>query len=678
MPDKDKTIQTGHISIDAQNMMPVIKRWLYSDKDIFLREIVSNAVDAITKLNMLGVQEEAERKVVVTLDRKKGEIRVWDNGIGMTAGEVDQYINQVAFSSAEEFLKNYTGENSTGIIGHFGLGFYSVFMAADKVSIDTLSYKEGAAPVKWTSKDGINYEMEPGTRTTHGTTIIMHIMEEEKEFLELNTAREVLEKYCGYMSAPVYLEDSEDIKRRRDEAKKRSAEKRKEAKKKQKEQEKKDKGDAALSDTASNDDEETADDFPEEEEPEEEVGPILINETDPLWLKAPKDCTDEEYKATYRKLFHTWEDPLFYIHLNVDYPFNLKGILYFPRIKRDFSGQDGEIKLFNRQVFVADNIKEVIPEFLMVLKGVIDCPDLPLNVSRSFLQNDGYVRKLSQHIVKKVADKLNSLFAADRGTYQKYWDDIHPFIKFGCIQDKKFYDAVKDSLLLKTTKGEYLTLDEYRARNSGKTEKKVYYTTDAARQAASIDPFEARGIDVAVLDSLIDVNFMSFLEYSGGADLTFLRVDADVKGLKDDSEEGMDLNREALEKRAREVLGMPDLAVQLEALSDRETTGMLTEDEQLRRYKDMSRIYGEKNMFPERYTLVLNRLNPSVQAIAAMPEDDHQALLIKQVFDLARLSARPLEGEELRAFMKRSNQMLAMLAAQQRETESGGEADEKS
>ena len=294
------------------------------------------------------------------------------------------------------------------------------------------------------------------------------------------------------------------------------------------------------------------------------------------------------------------------------------------------------------------------------------------------LQNDGYVRKLSQHIVKKVADKLNSLFAADRETYQKYWDDIHPFIKFGCIQDKKFYDAVKDSLLLKTTKSEYLTLDEYRARNSGKTEKKVYYTTDAARQAASIDPFEARGIDVAVLDSLIDVNFMSFLEYSGGADLTFLRVDADVKGLKDDSEEGMDLNREALEKRAREVLGMPDLAVQLEALSDRETPGMLTEDEQLRRYKDMSRIYGEKNMFPERYTLVLNRLNPSVQAIAAMPEDDHQALLIKQVFDLARLSARPLEGEELRAFMKRSNQMLAMLAAQQRETESGGEADEKS
>ena len=678
MPDKDKTIQTGHMSIDAQNMMPVIKRWLYSDKDIFLREIVSNAVDAITKLNMLGVQEEAERKVVVTLDRKKGEIRVWDNGIGMTAGEVDQYINQVAFSSAEEFLKNYTGENSTGIIGHFGLGFYSVFMAADKVSIDTLSYQEGATPVKWTSKDGINYVMEPGTRTTHGTTIIMHIMEEEKEFLELNTAREVLEKYCGYMSAPVYLEDSEDIKRRRDEAKKRSAEKRKEAKKKQKEQEKKDKGDAALSDTASNDDEETADDFPEEEEPEEEVGPILINETDPLWLKAPKDCTDEEYKATYRKLFHTWEDPLFYIHLNVDYPFNLKGILYFPRIKRDFSGQDGEIKLFNRQVFVADNIKEVIPEFLMVLKGVIDCPDLPLNVSRSFLQNDGYVRKLSQHIVKKVADKLNSLFAADRETYQKYWDDIHPFIKFGCIQDKKFYDAVKDSLLLKTTKSEYLTLDEYRARNSGKTEKKVYYTTDAARQAASIAPFEARGIDVAVLDSLIDVNFMSFLEYSGGADLTFLRVDADVKGLKDDSEEGMDLNREALEKRAREVLGMPDLAVQLEALSDRETTGMLTEDEQLRRYKDMSRIYGEKNMFPERYTLVLNRLNPSVQAIAAMPEDDHQALLIKQVFDLARLSARPLEGEELRAFMKRSNQMLAMLAAQQRETESGGEADEKS
>ena len=646
MASKQAAARTGSISIDAQNIMPVIKRWLYSDKDIFLREIVSNGVDAVTKLRMLGKGGDEELKVVVTLDRKKGEIRVWDNGVGMTAEEMDRYINQVAFSSAEEFLKNYTGEDASGIIGHFGLGFYSAFMAADKVSVDSLSWQDGAKPVHWTSDDGISYQMKDGKRKERGTTVTMHLSEEEKGFLDGHTAREVLEKYCGYMSVPVYLEDPEDIKKRREDAKKRKQER--------EEADKKRKAEQGGEDSAP----ETPAPFGEEEEP----GPVLVNDTHPLWLKAPKDCTDEEYRETYRKLFRTWEDPLFWIHLNVDYPFNLKGILYFPRIKRDFSGQDGEIKLFNRQVFVADNIKEVIPEFLMVLKGVIDCPDLPLNVSRSFLQNDGYVRKLSQHIVKKVADKLNSLFENDRETYQKYWDDIHPFIKFGCIQDKKFYDAVKGSLLLKTTRGDYLTLDEYKARNGGKAEKKAYYTTDAARQAASVAPFEKRDIDVAVMDTLIDVNFMSFLEYSGGAELDFLRVDADVKGLKEDSEEGGGIDREKLEKRARDVLGMPDLSVQVEALSDRETPGMLTEDEQLRRYKEMSRIYGDKHPFPERYTLVLNRLNPSVAAIASMQEDERQALLIAQVFDLARLSSRPLEGDELKAFMRRSNALIDLLA----------------
>ena len=666
MSREKQAVQKGSISIQAQNIMPVIKRWLYSDKDIFLREIVSNGVDAIAKLKMLGEGGGEELKVVVTLDRKKGEIRVWDNGIGMTADEVEKYINQVAFSSAEEFLKNYTGEDSSGIIGHFGLGFYSAFMASGKVTIDTLSCKPGSEPVRWVSEDGMSYEMTAGTMAQRGTTITMKLNDEEKSFLEGDTTRSVLEKYCGYMSVPVYLEDPEDIKRRKDEAKKRREEKLKEERKKKKEQEKAagkaETEDGKDADTAEPDADNAEEEFLPEEETEDSIGPVLINQTHPLWLKAPKDCTDEEYRETFRKLFHTWEDPLFWIHLNVDYPFNLKGILYFPRIKRDFAGQDGEIKLFNRQVFVADNIKEVIPEFLMVLKGVIDCPDLPLNVSRSFLQNDGYVRKLSAHIVKKVADRLNGLFAAERETYQKYWDDINPFIKFGCIQDRKFYDAVKDSLLLKTSKDEYLTISEYKSRNGGKTEKKVYYTTDKARQAASVAPFEAKGIDVAVLDSLIDVNYMSFLEYSGGADVSFMRVDADVKGVQEENEEGKGIDREALEKRARDVLQMPDLTLQLEALSDREIPGMLTEDEQLRRYKDMSRIYGEKNMFPERYTLVLNRANPTVQAIAAMREDERQALLISQIFDLARLSSRPLEGDELRAFMKRSNRLIDLLS----------------
>jgi len=667
MAREKREVQKGSISIEAKNIMPVIKRWLYSDKDIFLREIVSNGVDAITKLRMLGEGSGEELKVVVTLDRKKGEIRVWDNGVGMTVDEVDQYINQVAFSSAEEFLKSYTGEDASGIIGHFGLGFYSAFMASSKVAIDTLSYKEGSEPVRWVSEDGMSYEMSAGTLKQRGTTITMKLNDEEKGFLEGDKTRSVLEKYCGYMSVPVFLEDPEDIKRRRDDAKKRAAEKLKEEKKRKKEQEKTEKkeGQEDNAEPSAEETEDLAEDSLPEEETDGAIGPVLINEIHPLWLKAPKDCTEEEYKETFRKLFHTWEDPLFWIHLNVDYPFNLKGILYFPRIKRDFAGQDGEIKLFNRQVFVADNIKEVIPEFLMVLKGVIDCPDLPLNVSRSFLQNDGYVRKLSAHIVKKVADKLNGLFTAERETYQKYWDDIHPFIKYGCIQDHKFYDSVKDSLLLKTTKEEYLTLNEYKARNGGKTEKKVYYTTDKARQAASVAPFEAKGIDVVVLDSLIDVNYMSFLEYSGGADVSFLRVDADIKGLQEENEEGRGINREALEKRAREVLEMPELIVQLEALSDRDIPCMLTEDEQLRRYKDMSRLYGEKNMFPERYTLVLNRANPAVQAIAAMEENERQALMISQVFDLARLSSRPLEGDELRAFMKRSNRLIDLLARQE-------------
>ena len=642
----------GSISIDAQNIMPVIKRWLYSDKDIFIRELVSNGADAITKLKMLGLGQEDDLRITVTVDKKAGELRFEDNGIGMTADEVEKYINQVAFSSAEDFLKTYTGEDQSGIIGHFGLGFYSAFMAAGRVVIDTLSHQEGAEPVRWVSEDGIAFEMDRGTRETRGTVITLHITDDEKEFLDGWRVREVLEKYCGFMAVPIYLVDLEALEREAEAAEKRRAEKAEKAAEKAKE--------SADGETASA---EVSDDAEEEEDTEEPAPaePKPINDTHPLWLKNPRDCTDEEYKETYRKVFRTFEDPLFWIHLNVDYPFNLKGILYFPHIRRDFAGQEGEIKLFNRQVFVADNIKEVIPEFLMVLKGVIDCPDLPLNVSRSFLQNDGYVKRISNHIAKKVADRLNGLYNTERKTYEGYWDDIHPFIKYGCLQDRKFYDAVKDSLLLKTTADEYLTFDEYKARNEGKAEKKIYYASEPNRQAASVALYTAQGIDVVVMDTLIDMNFMSFIEYSG-MEVQFVRVDSDVTGLTEDSDEGAQLDQAHLEKLFRDALDNQELAVKLEALSDRELPAMLTEDEQMRRFKEMSVIYGRDFSMPDKYTLVLNRLSPVVQALAGMEEGEDTQLMCRQVYDLARLSSRPLEAGDLKAFISRSNKVLAMMA----------------
>ena len=626
----------GNISIHAQNIMPVIKRWLYSDKDIFIREMVSNGCDAVTKYKMLKGDTGEDLRVTVTVDKENGELRFTDNGIGMTAEEVEKYINQVAFSSAEEFLKNYTGDDKGGIIGHFGLGFYSAFMAADKVTIDTLSYQEGAEPVLWESEDGMAFTMRTGARTERGTTIILHIMEDEKEFLDAGRVRQVLDRYCGYMSVPIYLEDLS-----------------KPAEEKPAEDE----------NSAANEDQEPKVHGTEEEEKAEAAKPI--NDVHPLWLKNPKDCTDEEYKETYHKLFHTFEDPLFWVHLNVDYPFNLKGILYFPRIKKDFGGQEGEIKLFNRQVFVADNIKEVIPEFLMLLKGVIDCPDLPLNVSRSFLQNDGYVKKLSAHITKKVADKLNGLFNTERKQYETYWDDIHPFVKYGCVRDQKFYEMVKNSLLFKTTAGDYLTLEEYKSRNEGKAEKKIYYTTEMNRQAAAIALYTGRGVDVVVMDTLIDMNFMSFLEFGGGNDgLQFVRVDADVSGLTEDSEEGKDLDQAKLEKLFRDALGDQELTVKLEALSDRDLPVMLTEEEQVRRYKEMSAMYGQDFGFPSKYTLVLNRLCPTVRQLAEMDEGETATLLCKQLFDLARLSGRPLEASDLKEFIARSNKLVALMAQQ--------------
>lgn len=626
-------IEKGSVSIEAQNIMPVIKRWLYSDKDIFLREVVSNGCDAITKYRMLHLGTEEDMRVTVTVDKEKGEIRIADTGIGMTDEEVRRYINQVAFSSAEEFLKNYQGEKGeekADIIGHFGLGFYSVFMVSDRVEIDTLSYQPDAKPVHWESVDGMNFEMTEGTRTVHGTTITLHISEEEKEFLELYRVREVLNRYCGYMNAPIYLEDANAKPVERE---------------------------------VPVEGEKNEDGSQKMQKVTEAPKPSLINEVAPLWLKKPSDCTEEEYKSFYHRMFTDFEDPLFWIHLNVDYPFNLKGILYFPKIRQDFGTHEGQIKLFSGQVFVADNIKEVIPEFLLLLKGVIDCPDLPLNVSRSFLQNDGYVRKISAYITKKVADKLTELFTSQRETYQGYWNDIAPFIKYGCMKDQKFFDSVKKVLLLKTTDGSYLTFEEYKTRNEAKAPKKVFYTNDPKRQAASVAMYTQRGIDVAVMDSLIDVNFMSFMEYSGGEDsVTFARVDADVSGLTEDSDEGKDLNAEDLEKLFRKALGKEDLAVKLESLANPDMIAMVTEDEQSRRFKEMSRLYGEKFPMPDRFTLVLNRRNPTVRTLATREEGEVTDLLCKQIYDLARMSAQPLESEEITDFIARSQKLVSMVA----------------
>ncbi len=622
------TSQQGNISIHAQNIMPIIKRWLYSDKDIFIREMVSNGCDAITKQKMLSPGAEEDWRVTVTLDAEKGELCFSDNGIGMTADEVEKYINQVAFSGAEEFLKNYEGDEKGGIIGHFGLGFYSAFMVADRVTIETLSGAEGAAPVKWTSEDGMSFTMEDGSRTRRGTDVILHISEEEKDFLQEYRVREVLRRYCGFMATPVYF----DVVKKEEPAKE------------------------------GQEGEEAA-------ESKEPKGPELINDTPALWLKAPKDCTDEEYKKFYRDVFHTFEDPLFYVHLNVDYPFNLKGILYFPKLTNDFGTREGEIKLFSGQVFVADNIKEVIPEFLMLLKGVIDCPDLPLNVSRSFLQNDGYVKKLSAYITRKVADKLTGLFNTERDSYQKYWDDIHPFVKYGCMRDSKFFDQVKDTLLYKTTKGEYLTLNEYLSKNEGKLGgKKVIYTNDPTRQSASVAMYDAEGIDVAVMDALIDLNFLSFMEYSAGVEgLTFARVDADSQTFQKEMSEEEKKQSEEDEKKLADVLhkatGKEDLAVKLASLKDESLPAMLTQEEQGRRFSEMSRIYGQDFKLPETHTLVLNAANPVVKGLLnAEGNEETRSLIAAQLYDLARMSTRPLEKEEVTAFLARSNKLLELLS----------------
>ena len=621
----------GNISIHAQNIMPVIKKWLYSDKDIFVRELVSNGCDAVTKRRIAEPDAQTDYRVIVEADEKKGVLRFIDNGIGMTADEVDRYINQVAFSGAEDFLKQYSSENGekNGIIGHFGLGFYSAFMVSSRVEIDTLSCTEGAEPVRWVSEDGMQYEISEGSRTEVGTTVTLTVLEEEHEFLHLHTLRSVLEKYCGFMSVPIYLREAGEAAQETETETAGSAED----------------GDAKEK---------------EEKKPEP---PKPINETHPLWLRNPSECTDDEYKAFYSSVFHQFEPPLFWVHLNVDYPFNLKGILFFPKLRNDFGGMtEGPIKLFSGQVFVADNIKEIIPEFLTLLKGVIDCPDIPLNVSRSFLQNDGYVRRLSSYITRKVADRLTGLFASDRESFEKYWDDIHPFVKYGCMKDESFYEKVKDILLLKLTDGRRMTLQEYLDANKEKAENKVFYAADAKIQAAAVSLYTDQGIDVALLDSPLDVNFISFLEMKR-SELKFARVDADVSGLRcveTDTGDGPDQGK--LEGLFREALGNEKLEVSLESLRSEEIPAIAIEDEQMRRFKEMSRLYGNSFAMPDAVKLTLNRRNPLIRSLSRREVNEETFTLCRQLYDLAEMTRQPLDAQRMSEFIARSYKLLTLAA----------------
>ena len=620
----------GTVSINAENIMPVIKQWLYSDKDIFIRELVSNGCDAISKHKRLvstgeAVKDDAPYRVDVVVDKEAGTLSFSDNGIGMTAEEVEKYIAQVAFSGAADFISKYAsqeGDDETKIIGHFGLGFYSCFMVSDKVVVESKSYTDAPA-VRWISTDGMEYETEESDRTERGTTITLTISESDKDFLNLWTVRETLEKHCAFMPVPIYLSE---IKPPKPESEEKT-------------------GDG-------------------EGKPEEvPAEPEQINDTNPLWMRKPTDCTDEDYKEFYRKVFHDYEEPLFWIHLNAEYPFNLKGILYFPRIKNEFSASEGMVKLYNNQVFVADNIKEVIPEFLLLLKGVIDCPDLPLNVSRSFLQNDGYVKKMAAYITRKVADRLTSEFNNKREDYQRYWDDIHPFVKYGCIKDEKFYDRVKKALLFKTTSGEYLTLEEYRTRNADGEECTVYYASDEKRQAQMIKLYTDQGKDVVLLDTLIDNNYISFLEYAErDSKITFKRIDAAADSLTEDGETSED-DRKLLETRFRAAVGDDTLEVQLKPFKSNDMIAMITVDEQNRRFAEMSARWGGKDMvLPEKRTLVLNASHPLVNWIKDAEEDgDLTRSVCAQVADLAEMARQPLVADRMVEFLKRSNELLTMV-----------------
>ena len=627
----------GQISVNSKNMFPIIKKWLYSDKDIFLREIVSNGCDAIKKLESLQGIGEAQLedgyqpKVIVTIDSEKKQLIVSDNGIGMTEDEVERYITQIAFSGAEEFLEKYKekSEESAGIIGHFGLGFYSAFMVSDTVEIETLSYKEGAKPVHWVSAGEDSYEIEDGTRTEHGTTIIMNVTEEEQEFLQESRIREILHKYCQFMPYEIYLNPHDEERPVYDKD-----------------------GNIEKNEDGT--------------EKKRIVKPLPINDIHPLWLKAPKDCTDEDYKAFYQKVFMDFNEPLFWIHLNVDYPFNLKGILYFPKQLNRMEVMPGQVKLYSNQVFVADNIKEIIPEFLLLLKGVIDCPDMPLNVSRSFLQNDGEVQKIAQHITKKVSDKLHQIFKNDRPSYEKYWNDISAFIKFGCLKDEKFYDRMKDILLFKTIDGEYKTLEEYPKAEGNK----IYYVTDENLQAQYISMFKENGLTAAVLTHAIDPHFISLLEYKNPEEMKFLRIDADLgEALKvsqpeaesEDAKKAQEEENNKLIECVKACLPDEKLEYKVESLKATEIPAVILLSEYARRIQDMNKVLGESFAPEGQVTLVLNSENEIVKKIPSLTEENRK-LVCEHIYDLALMAHKPLSAEQMSKFIARNVKLLELLA----------------
>lgn len=609
----ENNMKKGGISVETEHIFPVIKKWLYSEKDIFLREIVSNACDAVTKLRRLaslGQYDGGDEtyRIDVVLDKEAKTLTVSDNGIGMTAEEVDRYICQIALSGALEFVQKYEGDNkNNGIIGHFGLGFYSAFMVSDSVELITKSYTDAPA-VRWVCSGDGQYEMGDGEREGHGTSVVMHISDEESEYLEKFKIEGILDRYCAFMPVEIYF-------------------------------------------TAEGEESEKKEDGKEPEAPKP------VNDTHPLWLKNPSDCTPEEYKEFYRKVFHDYREPLFWIHINADYPLNFRGILYFPKLTNEYESIEGQVKLYYNQVFVADNIKEVIPEYLLMLKGVLDCPELPLNVSRSYLQNNTYVSKVSAHIVKKVADKLNSLCTTAREEYEKVWTDIRTFVEYACMRDRKFWDRVKDSLLLGLTDGKFVTVPEYLETAKEQHENTVYYTTDRAAQAQYIEMFRAQGLQVAVLDKQLDTQFVSMIE-TYDTTVKYLRIDADVAGaLKGEGESTEDPDLVAL---FRKVAGDEKLKVQFAPLKDVNVPVLLTISEESRRMDDMMKMYGMAGGMPADGTLTVNLSSPLIEKLRGMDEDRKEKTAA-YLYRLALLSQRKLTADELNTFLSESYGILGML-----------------
>ena len=661
----------GNLSINSENIFPIIKKWLYSDHDIFYRELVSNGCDAITKLKKLDMMGEYTIpddthfmiRVVVNPDEKT--IKFIDNGIGMDEQEVEEYINQIAFSGAQDFLAKYKDKtNEDQIIGHFGLGFYSAFMVADKVSIDTLSWKDGAKAVHWESEGGTEYEMDESAKDTRGTEITLYLGENSYEFSNEYRAREILMKYCSFMPVEIYLEyaaaepqyetiPAEDVKET-DTVIEHIME---EAKTEEKEKEDGTK--------------ETVEISPAREMAKILKRPVPLNDIHPLWTKHPNECTEEEYKEFYRKVFLDYKEPLFWIHLNMDYPFNLKGILYFPKINTEYDSIEGTIKLYNNQVFIADNIKEVIPEFLMLLKGVIDCPDLPLNVSRSALQNDGFVKKISEYISKKVADKLSGMCKTDRENYEKYWDDINPFIKFGCLKDEKFAEKMNDYIIFKNLDGKYITLQDALKENEEKHKNQIFYVTDEKEQSQYINMFKQEGIDAVILKHTIDAPFITHLEQKNEG-VKFLRIDADLtESFKDDSKKENEEERkaaaESLTDTFRKALANDKLEVRAEYLKNDGVASMMTTSEESRRMQDMMKMYGMSGMDfgTPGETLVLNLNHPLVKYVMEHKEEEGISTFCEQLYDLALLGHGTLTPDRMSKFIARSNDVMMKLAKQE-------------